>query len=747
MDGAVPETFSRPDDVDQAAPARPIDYHRLIANFRRRLPLILSVAGLVLAAVVIYTYLQTPNYTGVADVMINTQKQQVVQVNSVMSNLPTDTSTIDTEALVLSSRSLAEKVVDEQRLDLDPEFNPRLAPRGALATLLSFGRPATPPPPPPPNSILAQREHEGIVDRVRNHLKVARTGLTYLLEVSFISQSPAKAAKLANAFADRYLLAQLDAKFDATQQANTWLSGKLEGLRQQVLAAETASQQYRIANNLMSAQGTTLTEQEISTLDQQVAAARATEAEQAARLNTAKSQLQRGSTGEDVGEALDSPVIQALRARRAAASQSVADLEGRYGERHPALLKARRELADIDDQIHQEIQRIISNLDAQLQVAHERTMSIASSASRSKGALATNNRASVTLAELDRNAEAARTLYESFLNRYKETSSSQGLEQSDARIISRAKIPTSPSSPKKGLNFIIGVVLAGCFGLGAAAVAEVLDSGLATADAVERYLDLPCLGSIPTLQSTLNAQKEGGGLTSMSPLTYVVDKPLSSFSESFRNLRAAILFARIGEKAKVVAITSSLPGEGKTTTSVDLARTMAIAGASVVIVDCDLRQRGVNRILGVEPQIGLIEVLNGTATLDQALVHDELSGAMILPLSKSAHTPRDVFGTMAMRRLLDELRRRFDTTILDTAPVLPIADTRVLAPLADVVVLLTRWRKTPRLAADASLRLLRAVNAPVVGVVLTQVDMKAQARHGYGDSGYYYEAYKKYYTT
>ena len=746
MDGSIPETLARPDEIDQAAPARPIDYHRLIANFRRRLPLILSVGGLVLAAVVIYTFLQTPRYTGIADVMINTQKEKVVNSDQVMSSLPTDTSTIDTEALVLDSRSLAEKVTNEQKLDQDPEFNPRLGPPSLLQTILHFGRAAAPVAP-APNSILAQREHEAIVDRVRSHLKVERTGLTYLLEVSFVSTDPIKAARLANAFADRYLLEQLDAKFDATQQANTWLSGKLDGLRQQVIDAETAAQQYRIANNLMSAQGATLTEQEISTLDQQVATARAAEAEQAARLNTAKAQLEHGSTGEDVGEALNSPVVQALRAQRASISQQVADLEGRYGERHPALLKAKRQLADLDDQIHQEIERIISNLDAQLEVARQRTASIVASAAQSKGTLATNNRASVKLNELDRNADAARVLYESFLNRFKETSSSQGLEQSDARIISRAKIPTSPSFPKKGLNFIIGIVLAAVSGLVAAAIAEVLDSGLATAEAVERYLDLPCLGSIPTLASTLNAQKEGAGLTAMSPLTYVVDKPLSSFSESFRNLRAAILFARVGEQAKVVAVTSSLPGEGKTTTSVDLARTMAIAGANVVIVDCDLRQRGVNRILASEPQIGLIEVLNGTATLEQALVRDELSGAMILPLSKSAHTPRDVFGTNAMRRLLEELRRRFDTTILDTAPVLPIADTRVLAPLADVVVLLARWRKTPRLAVDSSLRLLKSVNAPVVGVVLTQVDLKAQARHGYGDAGYYYEAYKKYYTS
>lgn len=742
MDGTIPEALPPPAAAEAAAPS--LDVHQLIATVRRRLPLILGVGVIVLAAVVIYTFQLTPRYTATADVMIDPRKENVVDISAVMSGMPTDATAIDTEVQVMRSRSLAERVVADQKLEQDPEFNGALKPPGPLATLFNLGKAAAPISTGSDTPVLLQRRRQAVVDAVLGHLKVRRFGLTYIIQMSFDSESPATAARLANAFANAYLVSQLDAKFDATQKANEWLNTKVGDLRQQVLDADTAVEQYKVANNLMSAQGATLTEQEISSLDQQLAGVRAQQAEADARLSTAKAQMARGSNGEDVGEAMTSPVVQALRAQRAAASQKVADLAGRYGERHPDLLKAKRELADLDAQIQQEIQRIISNLEAQAQVAHQRTASVAASVSQSKGSLAGNNRASIKLNELQRNDDAAKALYDSFLSRFKETSAQQGLETPDARVVSLAKVPTTPSFPKKKTNVLLGVLLALGAGLAAAYVAEALDSGISTAEDVERILDLPYLGAIPALASTIDTPTSGANKKT-APIDFVVEKPLSSFSEAFRNLRASVLFSRVGQQVKVIAITSSLPGEGKTTTSLALARTMAIAGANVIVVDCDLRQRGINRILAGEPKSGLLEVLNGAVTLEQAMIRDTASGAMVLPLAKSAYTPKDVFGTDAMRRLLEELRRRFDAVILDTAPVLPIADTRVLAPMADAVIMLTRWRKTPRKAVETALGLLTSVNAYVAGAALTQVDMRAQARYGYGDPGYYYQSYKKYY--
>lgn len=721
------------------------DLRRMITAFRRRLRLFGAVALAVFLAAIVFTIQATPKYTATANVMLDPRKEQVTDMTAVLSGLPADSSTVDTEVEILKSRQLAERVVNVLHLDQDPEFNPELAKPGpvkavvgGIASLFNAGAPDAAQA--RLNTIGAQKAHERIVDSVLRGLAVKRAGLTYVINVNFTSTSPSKAARIANTFADRYLLEQLEAKFDATRQANTWLNQRLGELRGQVQEAEAAVEQYKIANNLLSSSGATLTEQEISAYNQSVASARAQQAEQEARLRTAQAQLARGSNGEDVGAALDSPVIQQLRAQRATASGKLADLAGRYGPRHPEMLKAQRELQDIDGQIQAEIKRIISNLQAQAQVAQQRTASMQGSLGGAKGTLASNNRASVRLRELERNAEAVRTLYESFLNRFKETSSQQGIETSDARVVSRAKIPTAQSSPKVALNLALGLLLG--LGAGAAAVVlmEMLDTGLTTAEDVERRLDVAHLGSLPHLASVADEKD-------ISPVEFVVAKPLSSFAEAFRSLRTSVRYSRLGEGVKTVMVTSSLPGEGKTTSTVCLGRVAAQSGDRVVIVDCDLRRRNINRLIGVEAEKGLLEVLAGQAKLEEVLLQDEESGAYILPLAHSSYTPKDVFGTVAMDRLLEELGRKFDLILLDTAPTLAVADTRALAGKVDAVVFLARWRKTPDKAIESALRLLKASGAHIAGVALTQVNMKEQVRYGYGDPGYYYGEYKKYYAS
>ncbi|HEY8618274.1 polysaccharide biosynthesis tyrosine autokinase [Phenylobacterium sp.] len=726
----------------RSLPFGQLDLRRLYAAFRRRLRLFGAVLLAVLLACVLLTQTATPMYTATANVMLDTRQERVTNVEEVLSGLPADSSVVDTEVEVLRSRQLAERVVRSLELDTDPEFNSAIRKPSGLGAVIATLKGATGLDEGPArlSPIEAQKQHERIVDVVLGHLSVKRAGLTYVINVSFESEQPAKAARIANKFAELYLLEQMEAKFEATRQATRWLNTRLDELRGQVLADEAAVQQFKIANNLLSASGTNLTEQEISNYNQTLAQARAQVAEDQARLNTARQQLARGSTGEDVGEALSSPVIQNLRNKRTEVSARVADLQGRYGERHPEMLKAKRELQDIDGQIQAEIQRIISNLEAKAQVSRERAGAIGGSLGGARGTLEANNRAMVRLNELQRTAEASRTLYESYLNRFKETSTQQGIEQSDARVVSKAKIPTGQSSPKVALNLALGLLLALGAGVGAVVLAEMLDSGLATAEDVERRLETAYLGAVPLLASVAEDSKS-------APIDYVVEKPLSSFSEAFRNLRTSILYARLGDAVKVVAVTSSLPGEGKTTTSICLGRTSALQGARTIVVDCDLRRRTVNRVLGADPKVGLLEVLAGEATLQDAIETDKATGAHFLPLAKSAFTPKDVFGSQAMDRLLAELRNRYDLVVLDTAPVLPVADTRVLAPKADAVVFLARWRKTPQQAIESAFRLLTGTGAHLGGVALTQMDMKEQARYGYGDPGYYYAEYKKYYVS
>lgn len=713
-----------------------IDVERLIAAFRRRLWLFVAVAGVIAAALMFVMLRQTPMYTATANVMINTRTEKVVDSQAVLSGLTADTGTVDTEVEVIKSPQLAEAVVDTLKLDKDPEFNGALKSPGLIGSILG-GKKAERAAPG-----AAEAERQAVIAAVGKQLTVRRVGLTYSITISFESTSAMKSATIANAFADAYLQSQLTEKFDATRQANSFLNTRLDTLRTQLQEADAAVSNYRVANNLLSSEGTTLTEQEISAYNQQLAQARAQQAEDEARLRTARAQLAAGSNGDDVGEALSSQVVQNLRAQRAVVSGRVAEMSGRYGERHPDMVRAQRELADIDQQIQAEIRRIVSNLEARVRVSQQRTASVEASLGGARGTLAANSAASVHLKELEGNAEAARNVYQSFLDRYKQTGAQQGVEQADARIASRAVPPSRQSSPNLMLAVALSIVVGAGAGLAAVIIAEIMDAGLATSDDVERKIGLASVASIPLMSSVAEANERG-----IQPIDYVLRKPLSGFAEAFRSLRTSILYAVPGQQGKIVVLTSALPGEGKTTTSICLARVAAQAGSKVLLLDCDLRRRAVTRTLGLTPENGLAEVLHGTATLESVVLLDQASGAYVLPLAHTASSTEDVFGLPAMDQLLAKARASFDLVILDTAPVLALADTRILAGKTDVVVLLARWRKTPARAIGASVRLLQQANAQIAGVALTQVDMNAQSKHGYGDAGYYYDEYKKYYAS
>lgn len=694
-------------------------------------------------AVTLYIAVTAPTlYTATTSLVVDQPKDTVISPTDTAANdgAP-DTGLVDTEVDQMHSPSLAQAVANHLQLDSDPEFNPALRPRTFMSNLRARIQSLT-----HHTASNAKAPSDPVVDSLLNDLKATRVGTSYLVTISFKSKSPVKAANIANTFAEVFLSAQRDAKVAAAQQSSGWLNDRLGALQAQVESADAALQQYKIANNLMSAQGTTLTEQEVSGLDQQEALARAGEAEAEARLNTAKAQLAQGSTGQDVGEALSSTVVQELRQKRAEISQQVADLQGRYGPLHPDLLKAKRELADIDGQIQSEVQRVISNLDAQAQIARQRTSSLESSIGASRGVLADNSRATVRLDELQRNADAAQSLYETFLSKYKELTAEAGLQSPDAHITSLATPPNGPSDPKRSLIVAFGVLLGLSCGFGSALIAEQLYNGLNDGEAVEHGLGRTYLGTVPLLASTLEGRDRAKADT--EPFDYILAKPLSSFAESFRNLNTALSFSRTDMTPKVVAITSSLPGEGKTTTSICMARIAAMSGHRTVVVDCDLRQHAVDRMLPAQAEVGLIELLNGEATLDEVMVRDQASGAMIIPLAKTAQAPiREIFSTQEMSELIATLRERFDLVVLDTPPVILVTDTRVVVRHADAVLLLVRWRQTPRRLVRTSLRLLDATSSPAAGIALTRVDLKRTANVDPSDPTSYYRTYMKYYSS
>lgn len=713
-----------------------LDLHKLIAAFRRRLGAFLLALLNCIAIAILITAHQTPTYTATSRLMINAREQQVApqeeQGAATLSALPNASPIIDSEVEVLGSRDLARKVAKSLRLDQDPEFNPSIGPKNVSFIDRILGRPAPPP-------MDAATVDQAIVDRLLAGVSARRVGVTFAIDVAYTADDPKKAARIADAFAKTYVADQLNTKATANREAGDLLGERMEELRQQAVNDAAAVQQYRIQNDLLSTSGASLTEQEISAYNQRVAEARVEASADEARLRTARAQLARGSTGEDLGEALNSAVIQSLRGQRVAISTKVADMQGRYGDRHPEILKAQRELADIDAQIQGEITRLISNLEAKAEVSRQRLASITGTLSTARGALSQNNRAMVGLAELEQKAAASQALYESYLNRFKQTNAQEGTEQPDARLISEARVPSKPSSPNLLLNIVFGAALGVGVGLVAVIAAEMLDSSLTTADDVERRLGRRFLAGVPLLSSVK-------GMRGMSPTAAVVEKPNSAFAEAYRNLRASLKYATLNGPVTVVAITSALPQEGKTTTSICLARSAALQGQRVVLVDCDTRRRELNKLVrNGEDKPGLLEVLAGEAPLEDALVKDELTGMLILPLNQSRLVPHGLMDGEAADALLAKLREKFDLVVLDTTPVLPLADTRIMATKVDVVVFVARWRKTSEHAIQAAIRALPSEGVTIAGVVLNRIHLGKQARFGHGDAAYYYKQYAQYY--
>ena len=631
-----------------------------MAILRRRLWLFSAAVLVVVLAAIIFTAAQPKVYTASSAVILNVRQQQV-------ANLPDTTqagamddrtaSVVDTEAELLNSIRMAGLVADALHLERDPEFNQALDPNEPVPTKV--------------DAVTARQWRAGTAAMVKSNVMASRTGTTYIINIAFTASTPTKAALIANTYASEYLADQKEAKVSATDEASGFLNTRLQQLKDQVQTAEDAVAQYKIANNLMSASGQTLTEQEISTYNTQAAAARVSLADAEARLAVARQQKARSASGEDIGESLKSPVVQNLRAQRGMVSAQAASLAERYGPKYPDLIKAQTELADIDSQIQAEIKRIMSGLEGDVSAARQRLNATESSVASAHGALASNNRASISLGELERNAQAVRSLYETFLNRYKETSAQAGSATADARIVSYAEPPGVPSAPKPLMNIAIGVVLGVGIGLGLVVLAELIDPTLSTSDDVHRKLMMHYLGAVPLLSSL---PIKGGG----SPTENIARNPESAFSEAFRSLSASVLYPRNDRPIQVLAVSSSLPGEGKTVTSVCLARSRALQGHRTILLDCDLRRGAATKVGGARPTAGLLEVLNGEAKLDDVTLRDKETGLDVLPLRSVATAAKNVFASDAMDELLDFLRTRYELIILDTGPVLAASETRIL---------------------------------------------------------------------
>ncbi|MEM7176215.1 MAG: polysaccharide biosynthesis tyrosine autokinase [Pseudomonadota bacterium] len=640
----------------------------------------------------------TPYYAASAVVALESRQEQVVDLESVMSGLGGDQITINTEVEVLRSRGLLEKLARKLDLTDDPEFNAALRdrplPGRILRTLTGIGD--------PPAS--EQAVFDEVVDTLLTKVSITNLRQSYVFRITALTEDSEKSARIANTLAELYVRDQLEIKFEATEQATSWLTDRVGQLQIALEEAEAAVKAFNAETELVSPEALALLNRNIKDLRDRLLAAQVTEAAAQSRVLA----LQEARKSRDVATLAELADDRALAQiyTQISAKPASGTLDAHFGR---ALNRAKLDQARAASQIST-LTETIENQRAQIE--------------RQSADL-------VALQQLQREAEASRLIYEYFLGRLKETSVQQGIHQADSRILSHAAVPQIPSAPQKTLIIAITFVLGALAGTGTVVGREFSKTTFRAAEELEAQTGYAVLGQIPIIPS-------GDRKTALG---YLVEKPASAAAEAVRNLRTSILLSELDDPPQVIMSTSSVPGEGKTTQSLALAQNLSGLGKKVLLIEGDIRRRVFSDYFDIPSKRGFISVLLGDQSMDDTVFRETSLGIDILPGETSATNAADLFSSDRFSAFLSALRANYDYIIIDTPPVLAVPDARVIGQSVDAILYTVKWDSTTHRQVHEGLKSFETVNLEVAGLVLSQIDAKGMKQYGYGDSHGAYSAY------
>ncbi|MCB1520851.1 MAG: AAA family ATPase [Hyphomicrobiaceae bacterium] len=718
---------------------------RAMSAVRRRLRIVIAmpIAAAVLTSAVM---LWLPDrFDASAIVQIDPRKKTISNLEGVLSELKADTATVESEVEIIRSRAIALSVINILKLRDDPDFSrPSLTSRILAATGLR--EPELPEPIPsaaelgpsvnndPMTGLLGPDEpgqtrpaRDEVAVAFSERLKVTRVRNTLLIDIRFSASDAVKAARIANTIAEVYLTEQLKAKQDVAGHASRLLEKKLWSLRKEVSTAEQRIAQFKNENNIFESEGQILGEKQLARLMEQTVAARNATAEARARYELVQRLATNGDSGAGIADVLQSHTVRLLKEQLAKATGREAELSTRYGPKHPEMQKVRAEVREAHAQVDAEIERLVTNLKNEYEVAAGREKELGQSLDSLKSEDATSKEASVRLKELNREAETSRALYEALLARYKQTVETQSLQLPDARIVEQADAPLFPAAPKRK-QFVVIATFGGIgLGIGIALLLEFMTLGIGRPEDVERVFELAHLASLPESASG------HGGRDELHDIRLMVASPSSSFAESIRALRREVDVRRTSDAPRVIQVTASLPNEGATMVASNLAHHYAMTGARVLLVDADLRRAHLTRQLAVTRQAGLAEAITRGVPVENAILFDVSTGLHFLPASGAApshRSPPELLAAVDTRALLARLKAQFDVIILDAPPLLPIIDSRIIGDYADQIVFVMAWRRTSKQIARRALTSLGFNQNKLVGVVVTRVDSDVLSDEG-----------------
>lgn len=714
---------------------------------RRQFPTMVAIVSACVILAVLYLFTAAPLFTSTASMVIDTRKVQLFQQQSVLGDIAVDSATVETQVEILKSENISLAVIRDLHLIDDPEFTGAGGGLlgtviGAVSGLLSEGH--------APSEFEQTRK---ALERFEKSRTVKRLGLTYVMEIGFTSKDPSKAAHIANAIADAYIVDSLEAKYQATRRASVWLQDRIKELRTQASAAQKAVVDFKTSNNIVDAGGRLMNEQQLAEVNSQLIMAHAATAEAKARLDRMNEIQKQDVPDANVADALKNDTIVKLRGQYVDMASKESIWAMKYGSDHLAAVNLRRQMAEIKKNIQDELKRIRESYKSDYDIALTREESIKSSLANVVSESQLTNQAQIQLRELESTAQSYQAMYDNFLQRYMESVQQQSFPITEARVISAATQPLKKSYPKTlvilAASLLGGLMLA----FGAAMARELSDKVFRTTGQVENLLGANCIAILPAVGTPaavpgLGEKMLGGKLARKGNpqpdlLRYVVDNPLSRFSEAVRSVKVAVDLNSIVRENRVLATTSTLPNEGKSTLSTNLAQLMAHGGARVILVDADLRNPSLSRALVPDAKIGLVDVVGQKVRLEEALIVDPQTKLSILPAgttSKLLHT-NEILASKAMHALVTELRSKFDYVVVDMPPMAPVVDVRVTSSFVDSYVFVVEWGRTKIDVIRHNLRGAPEIQDKLLGVVLNKADTKALARYESYHGRYYYQKY------
>ena len=709
---------------------------RAISAIRKRLKFVLIlpvVAGALAGAAV---WMMPNRYDASAIVQIDPRQKSITNIESVVPDLKGDQPSIESEVEIIRSRPIILQVINTLQLRSDPDFaSPPLwsrmlakigiktsapgayirvpdKPRDQIADILKLDEPG-----------LYNPERDEVAAAFLDRLKVMRVRNTLLIDVRFSASESVKAARIANTIAEVYLKDQLDSKTRAASTASGLLEEKLEEMRKKVANAEQKVERWKSAHNVFESEGQILSEKQLARLMEQTVVARNLTAEARAKYEQVQKLARSGDGGAAIADVLQSHTVRLLKEQLANATRKSAELKTKYGPRHPDILKIDAEVHEAQTQLSAEIERLVSNLKNEYDVAEGREQQLKQSLSQLKDQQTTSNDSNFELKSLDREAATSKQLFEALLTRYKQTSETQGFQLPDVRIVERADAPLFPASPKRKQLVFAAMAAALVLGAALAVLMELMAPGINRSEDVARVLDLDHLSSVPAMSEEGEAPIDPN-----KAVRLIVAEPASAFADAIRNARRALDMRRVNQDPRIILVTSSMAGEGAETLASNLAHHYAMSGIRVLLIDADLRRQPLTRQLANSRQAGLLEQVTGNKPLEAAILRDGLTGMHFLPAAgpnPAAISVPEVIASRAFAEALMRLKPKFDTIVMSAPPLMPVIDGRILADYADQVVFVMTWQKTAKQLAKKALKTLGFNEKKVAGVILNEVSTEA----------------------